>query len=37
LDPFPRKSGVEFEPPAADPEPSPFAVLATLRKGKPEG
>jgi len=35
LDPFPRKPGVAFEPPATDPEPSPFAVLASLRKDKP--
>ena len=37
LDPFPRKPGVEFEPPKTDPEPSPFAVLASLRRDKPEG
>lgn len=34
LDPFPRKPGAEFEPPAAAEEPSPFAVLSRL---KPEG
>jgi len=37
LDPFPRKPGVEFEAPAAETEPSPFAVLAQLRRDKPEG
>ncbi|MCG6121434.1 MAG: DUF177 domain-containing protein [Microvirga sp.] len=32
LDPFPRKPGVVFEPPAADEgEPSPFAALEKLR------
>jgi uncharacterized metal-binding protein YceD (DUF177 family) len=31
LDPFPRKPGVEFEPPEAAAEPSPFAVLARLK------
>ncbi len=34
LDPFPRKPGVEFEPPAGEAEPSPFAVLAKLRRDK---
>ena len=34
IDPFPRKPGVEFEPPVTDPEPSPFAVLAQLRRDK---
>lgn len=34
IDPFPRKPGVEFEPPATAPEPSPFAVLARLRGDK---
>jgi len=34
LDPFPRKPGVEFEPPQAEAEASPFAVLAQL---KPKG
>jgi uncharacterized metal-binding protein YceD (DUF177 family) len=33
LDPFPRKPGAVFEPPAAEPEPSPFAVLAELKPG----
>jgi uncharacterized metal-binding protein YceD (DUF177 family) len=33
LDPFPRKPDVEFEAPAADVEPSPFAVLAKLKPG----
>lgn len=37
LDPFPRKPGVEFEPPRSDAEPSPFAVLASLRKGLGDG
>ena len=37
LDPFPRKPGAEFEPPAAETEPSPFAVLAKLRADKGEG
>lgn len=37
LDPFPRKPGVEFEPPRSDAEPSPFAVLASLRKGMGDG
>jgi uncharacterized metal-binding protein YceD (DUF177 family) len=32
LDPFPRKPGVVFEPPAAEAEPSPFAVLAGLKR-----
>lgn len=32
IDPFPRKPGVEFEPPVTAPEPSPFAVLAQLRR-----
>lgn len=32
LDPFPRKPGVAFEPPAGEAEPSPFAVLAKLRR-----
>ena len=34
IDPFPRKPGVEFEPPVTEPEPSPFAVLAQLRRDK---
>jgi len=37
LDPFPRKPGAEFEPPKGDAEPSPFAVLASLRKGMGDG
>lgn len=37
LDPFPRKPGAVFEPPATAPEPSPFAVLSQLRKPEPEG
>lgn len=31
IDPFPRKEGVEFVPPADDAELSPFAVLRSLR------
>lgn len=31
IDPYPRKPGVEFEPPAAEPEASPFAVLRNLK------
>lgn len=31
LDPFPRKPGVEFEPPPVEAPPSPFAVLAKLK------
>jgi uncharacterized metal-binding protein YceD (DUF177 family) len=31
LDPFPRKPGAVFEPPAQEAEPSPFAVLARLK------
>ena len=34
IDPFPRKPGVEFEPPVTAPEPSPFPVLAQLRRDK---
>jgi hypothetical protein len=34
IDPFPRAPGVEFEPPAPDPEASPFAKLAALKVGK---
>ena len=34
IDPFPRKAGVEFEPPVTAPEPSPFAVLGQLRRDK---
>jgi hypothetical protein len=33
LDPFPRKPGAVFEAPAAESEPSPFAVLAELKPG----
>ena len=32
VDPFPRKPGVEFEPPAAESPASPFAVLQTLKR-----
>lgn len=36
LDPYPRKPGVSFAPPAsAEPEPSPFAALAKLKRGEP--
>lgn len=31
LDPFPRKPGAQFVPPDGPQEPSPFAVLATLK------
>ena len=31
LDPFPRKPGAEFTPPPAEPEASPFAVLAQFK------
>ncbi len=31
LDPFPRKPGAEFVPPPAEPEASPFAVLAQFK------
>lgn len=31
IDPYPRKPGVEFEPPPAEPEASPFAVLSALK------
>jgi hypothetical protein len=31
IDPFPRKPGVEFEPPAGEAELSPFAVLRRLQ------
>ena len=34
VDPFPRKPGAEFEPPAAEAEPSPFAVLAALKRDR---
>lgn len=37
LDPFPRKPGAVFEPPAADEAPSPFAVLRQLRPRDGEG
>lgn len=37
LDPFPRKPGAVFEPPAAEPEPSPFAVLSRLKPRDGEG
>ena len=36
IDPFPRKPGVEFEPPEQPGEPSPFAVLAKLKGGAPD-
>jgi uncharacterized metal-binding protein YceD (DUF177 family) len=35
IDPFPRKPGAVFEPPAEEAEPSPFAVLAKLRPDDP--
>ena len=31
IDPYPRKEGAAFEPPAIDPEASPFAVLRNLK------
>ena len=31
IDPFPRKPGVEFEPPEPEPESSPFAVLRAIK------
>ena len=34
IDPYPRKPGVEFEPPPAEPEASPFAVLRNLKPGQ---
>lgn len=37
LDPFPRKPGAEFEPPAADEPESPFAVLKALRARDQDG
>lgn len=39
LDPFPRKPGAQFEPPAQPEEPSPFAVLKAFkpRDGDPQG
>jgi len=33
LDPYPRKPGAVFQPPEAKPYESPFAALASLRKG----
>jgi uncharacterized metal-binding protein YceD (DUF177 family) len=33
LDPYPRKPGAVFQPPEAKPDESPFAALASLRKG----
>jgi uncharacterized metal-binding protein YceD (DUF177 family) len=36
VDPFPRKPGVMFEPPVAEAEISPFAVLAKLKTGAPD-
>jgi uncharacterized metal-binding protein YceD (DUF177 family) len=36
IDPFPRKPGVDFEPPQPTAEISPFAVLAKLKSGKPD-
>jgi uncharacterized metal-binding protein YceD (DUF177 family) len=37
LSPFPRKPGVEFEPPAASGSLSPFSVLARLASEPPDG
>ncbi|MDB5460058.1 MAG: hypothetical protein JWO72_1799, partial [Caulobacteraceae bacterium] len=36
IDPFPRKPGVDFEPPEATAEVSPFAILAKLKGGLPD-
>ncbi len=36
IDPFPRKPGAVFEPPAAEPEASPFAVLLKLKDSGPK-
>jgi uncharacterized metal-binding protein YceD (DUF177 family) len=36
IDPFPRKPGVDFEPPEPTAEISPFAVLAKLKGGLPD-
>jgi hypothetical protein len=36
LDPYPRKDGVDFEPPAAEEDRTPFAALQGLR-GKDDG
>jgi uncharacterized metal-binding protein YceD (DUF177 family) len=36
VDPFPRKPGALFEPPVAEAEVSPFAVLAKLKTGAPD-
>ena len=35
IDPFPRKPGAEFQPPEAEPESSPFAVLRALKPKQP--
>ncbi len=35
IDPFPRKPGVVFEPPLAEPEASPFAALLKLKDTDP--
>lgn len=38
IDPFPRKEGAVFEPPAiGGPESNPFAALAALKKRPPDG
>lgn len=38
LDPYPRKAGVEFSPPAVEKDgPHPFAALAALKKGSGGG
>ncbi len=36
VDPFPRKPGVEFEPPPPESPASPFAVLQALKPGSPK-
>jgi hypothetical protein len=35
IDPFPRSPGAEFEPPAAQPESSPFDILRALKDRDP--
>ena len=35
IDPFPRKPDAVFEPPASEPESSPFSVLRLLKPGEP--
>ena len=35
IDPYPRKAGVSFDPPPAEPGTSPFAALARLKTKRP--